>query len=337
MSKKERGQFYTVNHDYILEGMTIPAGRIVEPFAGRGDLITWLRNQGIERPVEAYDIEPKMDGVIYRDTLLDPPNYEDAWILTNPPYLARNKCDKKEIFDLYGVNDLYKCFLETIQKCAGGIIIIPAGFFFSTDSECRNTFMTNFRILKVKYFEETVFPDTSTTVVAIAFEAAGSPLVEQEVEWNRLPSKEKHTFRVSAEYDWIIGGDIYKLPVPPGIRISRHVEGQALKPGEQQTWLTLNALDSGLEGGRIKLEYKEGYVYPGISTSRTYATLRIRGLTLSEEMQTSLCIRFNSLLEQKRKETWSLFLPQFRESKDYARKRIPFDLAYRIVLYLLSV
>jgi hypothetical protein len=40
-------------------------------------------------------------------------------------------------------------------------------------------------------------------------------------------------------------------------------------------------------------------------------------------------------LEKKREETWSLFLPQFRESKEYAMKRIPFELAYKILSHLL--
>jgi len=45
--------------------------------------------------------------------------------------------------------------------------------------------------------------------------------------------------------------------------------------------------------------------------------------------------RFNEYIEQKRSDTWSLFLPQFRESKEYARKRIPFELAYRIICHLI--
>lgn len=77
-----------------------------------------------------------MNHVIFRDTLLDPPNYKDAWIITNPPYLARNKCyENKEVFDIYNTNDLYKCFITSLTKqehqCAGGIFIIPAGFFLS--------------------------------------------------------------------------------------------------------------------------------------------------------------------------------------------------------------
>ena len=141
---------------------------------------------------------------------------------------------------------------------------------------------------------------------------------------------------MSREHNWIIGGDIYSLSIPKDIKIRRHVEGQELKENEQQTYMTLNALDSGLKDGRISLEYKQGYIYPAKDCSRTYATLRISGINLSEEEQVDLCTRFNKFIEKKRKETWSLFLPQFRESKEYARKRIPFELAYNIVLHLLQ-
>jgi hypothetical protein len=34
--------------------------------------------------------------------------------------------------------------------------------------------------------------------------------------------------------DWIIGGDIYKLPISTGIKIRRYVEGQKLKEKEQE-------------------------------------------------------------------------------------------------------
>jgi hypothetical protein len=84
------------------------------------------------------------------------------------------------------------------------------------------------------------------------------------------------------------------------------------------------------------LEYKEGYIYPAKDSSRTYATLCIQGRTLSAEEQQTICTQFNALIEKKRTETWSLFLPQFRESKEYARKRIPFELAYTIVLHLIG-
>lgn len=344
--KKMKGQFYTVNSSYILDGLSMPpqsARCIIEPFAGKGDLLEWLVKNNNTLPIELYDIDPKKEGVVQRDTLMYPPNYKDAWILTNPPYLARNKCDKKEVFDKYDTNDLYKCFITSLTKqesCAGGIFIIPAGFFLSPrdlDARCRNDFLSRYKLLKVKYFEETVFPDTTTTVVAFAFEKSPILLTEQSVEWVSLPSGNKRIFKMSKEDDWIIGGDIYKLSVPIGVKVRRHVEGQTLKDGEKRTHMTLCALDSGTKDGRICLEYKEGYVYPAKECSRTYATLCIQGKNISSEEQKKICLEFNSLVEKKRSETWSLFLPQFRESKEYARKRIPFELAYTIVLHLISI
>ena len=343
--KKNKGQFYTVNNSYILNGLPLPpttARCIIEPFAGKGDLLEWLIQNDNKLLIEAYDIEPKQTGILERDTLMNPPNYAGAWILTNPPYLARNKCTEKDIFDKYNTNDLYKCFITSLtmqeEACAGGIFIIPAGFFLSPrelDVRCRNDFLSKYKLLRVKYFEETVFPDTTTTVVAIAFEKSPILLTEQLVEWVSMPSGETRQFKMSKDNDWIIGGDIYKLATPMGIKVRRHVEGQQLKDGEQRTSMTLAALDSGTQKGRICLEYKEGYIYPAKECSRTYATLCIQGKTLTAEEQQEICLAFNSIVEKKRNETWSLFLPQFRESKEYARKRIPIELAYTIVQHLL--
>jgi hypothetical protein len=339
-AKQRRGQFYTTNYEYILEGFSKPpVCTVVEPFAGKGDLLKWLNG---DYKIEAYDIEPKADNIVQRDTLRNPPEYTDKWVLTNPPYLARNKCEEKELFDKYETNDLYKCFLKSLtsrKPCLGGILIIPAGFFLSprdVDVRCRSSFLSQYKVSKVKYFEEQVFDDTSTTVVAIAFDRADDYVEEQRIEWVHMPSGESKIFEVKENDGWIIGGDIYKLAVAEGIKIRRHVEGDELRDGEQQTYLTLNALDSGTQTGRISLKYERGEVYPAKESSRTFATLRIQGRLLCEEEQKELSNNFNTFIEQKRAETWSLFLPQYRESKEYARKRIPFELAYRIVGHLIS-
>lgn len=389
-NKKSRGQFYTTHSAYILDGFPAPPSdvmRIVEPFAGKGDLMDWIKinssnssnsanetilagkSKGKSKSnsatstvvlgpvIEAYDIEPKRAGIQKRDTLANPPDYSDAWIITNPPYLARNKSakDNKDVYDLYEMNDLYKCFIMSVvnqrQTCRGGIFIIPAGFFFSPramDARCRGEFMSKYRITKVRYFEEAVFDDTATTIVAFSFERLSALSAEQNVEWELMPSGVRKTFSMSAANDWIIGGDIYNLDLDlgpggadtaaPVASVRRHVEGQALRTNEEQTNITLNALDSGTAGGsRICLTYKKDHVYPAKESSRTYATFRVSGLAapLDEAEQMQLCDEFNELLEKKRAETWSLFLPQFRESKEYARKRIPFELAYRIFMHLL--
>lgn len=343
MNKKNRGQFYTTNSSYILDDIPSPPSsikRIIEPFAGQGDLVEWIKN-GIDMPIDAYDIEPKKPYIIQRDTLRNPPDYNDLWIITNPPYLARNKCKDKELYDIYNTNDLYKCFIISLMQnnCAGGIIIIPAGFFFSSrdiDTRLRSDFMSNYKILKIKYFEESVFADTSTTIVVVCFEKSADILDQQNVLWERMPPKEQKVFNMSRDNNWIIGGDIYNLPKISKIQVRRYVEGQKLKEGEQLTNMTLNALDSGTSTGRICLKYQKDYVYNAKDCSRTYATIIIKGKTLIDTEQERVCELFNNLIEEHRADTWSLFLPQFRESKEYARKRIPFELAYDIIHHIID-
>lgn len=335
--KKVLGQFYTTRVDYILDGFEIPVGaRVIEPFAGQGDLAEWAKKSGHE--ITCFDIDPKYPGTIRQDTLANPPDYTGAWVLTNPPYLARNKSADKTIYDKYDTNDLYKAFILSISAAEGGIMIIPAGFFFSPrdiDVRCRAAFMSRFRLDYVRYFEETVFDDTTTTIVACRFTKSPIPLTSQVVPWRRMPGGAVKEFTMT-QPSWIIGGDIYSLPVPTGVSVRRHVDGNPLKPGEHQLFITLSALDSGTQAGRINMSYKRDYIYPAKECSRTFATLRITGRVLSEAQQITLCREFNEFLEQKREETWSLFLPQYRESKEYARKRIPFDLAYKVVLHLLG-
>ncbi len=342
MNKKLKGQFYTIQSNYILDGFeneirNIQATRIIEPFAGKGDLIDWIQKFS-SLPVEAYDIDPKQRYIEKRDTLKNPPNYEKAFIITNPPYLARNKSADKSYFDMYQTNDLYKCFLKSMKGCEGGILIIPAGFMLSPrdiDFQSRNDFLSQYQIKKIKYFEEDVFPDTSITVIAIMFQKLNQTIDKQDVLWQKMPDGSQKIFTITRENKWIVGGDIYHLPIYKDIQIKRYIDGQILNKDEFLTSLTLTALDSGKQLGRICLEYKEGYIYPSKDTSRSYATIYIKGMDLGIDEQKKIAEKFNNFIEKKREEYWSLFLPQYRESKEYARKRIPFELAYLIISNLI--
>lgn len=341
--KKDKGQFYTTNCAYIFSGLNMPPKDIrciIEPFTGKGNIVKWIKGlKGLnDIPIEMYDIDPKYTGAIKRDTLLDPPDYSGSWVITNPPYLARNKSKDKRVYDLYNTNDLYKCFILSLCKqsnCRGGLIIVSSSFFLSPrdiDVRCRNEFMSKFKINKVKYFEETVFEDTPTTVVAIDFEKSNKVLHEQIIEWIFMPSGTRKSFKMSSLDRWIVSGNIYNLK--GSVKVRRHIAGQKLNEGEYQTFITLHAIDSGKEE-LIKLEYRKDHIYPAKESSRTYATL-ITNKELSDQDQKKLCDIFNDFLSNKRYETHSLFLPPYRESKDYARKRIPFDLVYNLVSHIIN-
>lgn len=89
MNKKALEQFYTENYKYIFTGFSVPLEitHIIEPFVGKGDLLDFIPNN---TNIECYDIEPKISFAIKRDTILNPPDYKNKFIITNPPYLARH-------------------------------------------------------------------------------------------------------------------------------------------------------------------------------------------------------------------------------------------------------
>jgi hypothetical protein len=259
-------------------------------------------------------------------------------VLTNPPFLARNKCKDKTVFDLYQTNDLYKCFLLSLVNtpCAGGLLIIPSGFFFGTrdvDVKCRSRFMETYRVSKVKYFEEQVFDDTPTTVVAFLFHKKADPESEaQKVLW---VSKEKQrVFVQSPENDYV--PFVEHFPMEPlrhalPILVRRHVGPKHTADPRLLTSMTLHALDT---SKRICLEYKPGYVYESKVSGRSFATLVSVVEPLSEDHQQRVCQAFNEWLESARELNWSLFLPAFRE---FDRKRLSFETAYRIISYFITL
>ena len=343
--KKLYGQFMTTNYEYILTNMYIPENvdKIIEPFAGNCDLIKFIKNKDTYE-MEYYDIEPKIDFIIKRDTLDNPPSYENKFVLTNPPYLARNKSNQKNIFDKYNENDLYKCFIREliINNPIGGIIIIPLNFWSSirkNDIELRKDFLNTFKILLINIFEENVFEDTSYSVCSFQFIKKESnditKNIPNKIKINIYPSKKEMEIELNEDNDYIIGGDIYKLPKKNVYKIERITKKNK---NHKNTNILVKCLDDNSES-KISMSIvsdKEVFIdnTPNLS-ARTYLSLIITP-SINIEEQNKLVIKFNDLLNDYRSKYNSLFLTNYRESKDIARKRISFDLVYNITEYILD-
>jgi hypothetical protein len=339
-NKQKLGQFYTTNYKHILQNMHIPNDicKIIEPFAGNGDLLNF-----IEKDIEViqYDIDPKNKETIKQDTLLFPPNLDNSFVLTNPPYLARNKSTDKVLFDKYLVNDLYKCFIQILinSNCLGGILIIPLNFFCSiriADIILRKNFIEKFSIMTINIFEEKVFNDT--TIVVCCFQFTRNT---DKVKTNCFiyPSLKKIEFELNSENNYTIGGEMYMLPQNENYKINR-----ATRLISDQTTFTnilLKCIDNN-SGNKIQLQIigddvKEKYIDKTTDLSnRSYAILVIEP-TISVELQEKLVKKFNKFFNEKREKYNSLFISNYRESSNsFARKRISFKLAYEIVNFLLN-
>lgn len=341
MTKSQLGQFYTTNYDYILSNMKIPEDtkNIIEPFVGNGDLLKFIKNKN-EINIEIYDIDPKYKNTIKRDTLNDPPDYTNKFVLTNPPYLARNKSKTKELYNKYNCNDLYKCFITNLieNTCNGGIIIIPLNFLSSirkADIELRKKFLQKYCIEIVNIFEEQVFDDTTYAVCSMYFTKKTSKN-EGIINTYIYPSNKEMTIKLDSENNYTIGGEIYNLPQNKNIKIERLTKNNS--DSNFKTNILLKCIDNNIHN-KICLKYvndDELFIdnTPKLS-ARSYATLVINP-KLNKEQQEKLVNNFNKYLENQRDKYHSLFLTNYRESNSIARKRISFNLVFSIVNYLLT-
>ncbi len=349
--KKELGKFYTENYNHIFQGFQLPTNYrdylFIEPFVGKGHLLHFLQDYykvNIDNlNIEYYDLENHIEGTIVRDSIQNPPDYNrsNTFVITNPPFLALNKTKHKETFHMYGTNDLYKCFLKTIihRNCHSGLLIIPINFWSSirkNDILLRKMFLEKYKVTRMNIFEERVFSDTSFLVTAFHFTTRIEGDDDFCIPTFIFPCRKEMVFEISEETYWMIGGELYHLPQNDGIVISRIVENEDGTQTWPNTRLFLNGLDDGMEK-RINLEYLEGSVdlYIGKESDRTYCSINIIP-SIGEIEQRRLAQRFNEFLEEKRTEYHSMFLTNYRESREFARKRISFQLAYQIINFLLS-
>jgi two-component sensor histidine kinase len=313
--------------------MTIPSeiAQVIEPFAGNCDLLAFAGDIALE----LYDIAPKIEKygdtlITVRDTLRNPPDYDGKFVLTNPPYLARNKSKDKELYDKYDCNDLYKCFITNIinSECAGGIIIVPLNFLCSirkADIDLRLRFVEKFAISIINIFEESVFNDTKYAVCSIMFGR-----IDCDIAVHIYPSGQKMNIRFNAENNYTIGGEIYNLTTSADIAVSRATKANLAGI----TNIVLKCIDDSINS-RICFKIVEDdarYIDNTAKLSaRSYATLVINK-KISLDEQADLVVKLNALLDGYRAKYNSLFLTNYRESN---RKRISFDLAFRICNHLL--
>lgn len=334
--------------------ITKDINKIIEPFIGEGDLIKFIRTLKKDTEVVGYDIDPKLNRseiknldikFTKQNTLLKPPNYSDKnFIITNPPYLARNKNNDKFLYDKFKQNDLYKIFIYQIMNhnIQGGLIIIPLNFFCSireNDIKLRRLFITEFHIVKLNIFEEDVFSDTSYSVCSVLFQKRNG--FNYDIKTIIYPSKKHITLNISESNNYTIGGELYSLDTPFNFYIKRFIINDELDSKKINTKLKINCIDSGTLNGKINMLHSEN-IYYGKESSRTEASLYIGSVDviLFEKLKKinyqKIGEEFNTFFNLQRNKYNSLFMSNYRESKQFARKRVSFYLVYTILKFLIT-
>jgi len=212
--KKQLGQFFTTNSDYILHGFEqfVKNKEISDPFAGNQDLILWAEKNNCQKAI-GFDCDKKyIDNkkVFYNDSLNNPKKYK--FVCTNPPYLHKNKATKKIKEKFFsGIHsyfeDLYQISILSILNSKEGILVVPLNFLCAENSEkIRNLFFNQFAIIKLNIFSEQVFEDTTYNVISFYFKAKKSVSDKNKIFATIFPKKEKITFTIQKQFGWQFGG-----------------------------------------------------------------------------------------------------------------------------------
>jgi len=152
--KRQFGQFFTTNSNYILQGLESFAKdkEITDPFAGNQDLINWCRANHCKKVI-GFDCDKEYvddKNVLYNDSINYPQKYK--FICANPPYLHKNKADQKTKERFFAGNnssfeDLYQVSIFSILNCDEGILIAPLNFLCAENSKkIRNLFLINLKL-----------------------------------------------------------------------------------------------------------------------------------------------------------------------------------------------
>lgn len=366
--KKQLGQFFTVNSDYILNGLKIfvKDKDVFDPFCGSGDLLEWAKKHGAKKVI-GYDIDSKYidnNNVFKNDSLLNPKKYK--FVVTNPPYLNVNKANsliKKRYFKNSDFEDLYHISIFNILNSDEGIIIVPVNFLSAENSKkIRNFFFSKFKIVKVNYFKHQVFPDTSYNVIAFYYKKLKNPINKINFKMKIFPEKELIDIKLEKKFNWTIGGaDLARIKnqknVLGAFRLTEKDVGQKkgnikmkaafnhVKHKEDinisqdfydylnKNIIMLKAIDSGSEEGKISLENIKDYNIDCLvskETSRHMIHILFKdGISVKD--QKKLISLFNEEIKKLRKQHLSLFLTNYRDND---RKRISFDFTYKLLNYL---
>ena len=181
-----------------------------------------------------------------------------------------------------------------------------------------------------------VFNDTSYSVCSFLFlKKVNNKNITKCVIY---PSKKELEFELTKNNNYIISGHIYNLNINEKYKVSRAT--RLTNNNKIITNLLLQCLDNN-ENDKIKLRYIDdneidNYIDKSDKLSaRSYAILVIDP-PVDKNKQKILMKDFNKYLNKYRNKYNSLFLTNYRESNSIARKRISFDLAFKICNYLLE-
>ena len=315
-NRAKKGQFNT-KHSFwftnpvknFFEKKVKKADKILDPFAGEGDILFFLKKK-YKKKIIGYDIDKKKWKK--NDSLKKIPTHKNTIICTNPPYLAKYSAKRKRVFK--DVKDYYSDTIDlyhlALQKCFKAtrytIAIIPETFINSS-------FPKNHLVL-LSVIIKNPFTTTENPVVVACFD-------------NQFVEGDKKAKVYIANKFICKFGDLEKNRIKPK-------NNHKIYFNDPKGNLALKAVDGVQKGDLIRFEKTNGFYYSRSNikvSSRLLTYIKIPNL--NEKKVSKLIQESNRRLQRIRKKTKDLILSPFKGNNKSGnrRRRLDYKLARGII------
>ena len=315
--KTSKGQFNTTGASWLLpqvaEFITATcASHVLDPFAGKGDLLATVAEILPNIKQSGYDIDPDLNkGWKYNDSLKEIVSPPSALILTNPPYLAKYSAKRKGVLDQVdhyyqenGDDDLYQVALRKCMAANRHVIAIVPETLINSGFP-----LDNFRHISIVLAD--IFDDTEQPVVVACIDTDwrnGPIIFEDDKELGHLNELRSHRLTPS-------GAHLVRFNVVGGQIGFRAVD----MPNPSKPIEFMPALDL-------------GYAESGIKVSSRLVTYVMVDAQLNSVIPL-ICDEANSELARIRAKTQDVILSPFKGNgkNGRRRRRLDYDLARAIL------
>lgn len=282
-----------------------------DPFAGGGHLLKAAQDILDIENIVGLDIDESLSWK-KNDSLISIPHLDDAIIITNPPYIAKQSASRKNInllkyFATTTYNDIYLLALDKMIEAQKYIVaIIPESFINSS-------FRRKDLLYSITVLEENPFCDTENPVCVACFDC--EPKNEDEI---RVYKNDKIVGTIKSIND---------ARIAPKNNIS-------ITFNSLIGWLGLRAIDSTNDKTVIKFDFKENIKYDWEHrikvSSRHFSLIDIN---VPDELRQLFVNRCNERLSDIRIKSSDILLTPFKGDtrSGMRRRRLDFKLARAIM------
>lgn len=321
LSKSEKkiklGQFFTKKNlwlknqvqEFIKSSNTTIA---YDPFAGVGDLLSASLQLGFKKTI-GLDIDDKLAWNI-NDSLKKIPHYDNAIIITNPPYIAKQSASRKNLdlstyFNESNYDDVYLIALDKMIEAQDYIVAIIPESFINSNYKQKNL------INSITILEENPFEDTENPVCVVCFDGKRKSFDQIKV------------FRGNDYLNTLEYFENLRLEPNNNIKVSFN---------DKNGWLALRATDSSNGTDIIHFSLKNDMKYDWENRIKISSRhISLLNVDISENDRTHFISIANEMIYNLRKSTSDVILTPFKGNTKQGkrRRRLDFKQARAIIEY----